>query len=75
MRKGIIAPKIAGKKNFFALAGSFFVDNSVWKMWITFYLRRSSPIFTTSPAPIVINKSPGAQCDLRKSSISLKEEK
>ena len=34
-----------------------------------------SPIFTTSPAPIVINKSPWIQFSNKKSSISSKEVK
>ena len=38
-------------------------------------LRRESPIFTTSPAPIVINRSPVDEKSDKKFSISLKEEK
>ena len=37
--------------------------------------RRFSPMFTTSPAPIVINKSPGEQFSKRNFSISPKEGK
>ncbi len=37
--------------------------------------KRFSPIFTTSPAPIVINKSLGIQLTKRKFSISSKDEK
>lgn len=37
-----------------------------------YFFRRFSPIFTTSPAPIVINKSPGKHFLERKSSISEK---
>lgn len=37
-----------------------------------YFPRRCSPIFTTSPAPIVINKSPCAQLFKRKLSISSK---
>jgi len=44
-----------------------YVDNS--------YFKRSSPIFTTFPAPIVINKSPFIHFSLKKSSISAKEGK
>lgn len=47
-----------------------FVDNVH-----NYYFKSSSPIFTTSPAPIVINTSLGAQFSLIKFSISLKEGK
>ncbi len=40
-----------------------------------FYPSRFSPIFTTSPAPIVINKSPLIQFSNKKFSISSKEGK
>ena len=45
---------------------------SMWIMWITYLPRRCSPIFTTSPAPIVINRSPCVQLFKRKLSISSK---
>lgn len=43
------------------------VNRALHTMWITwgkrisYFSRRSSPMFTTFPAPIVINKSPGRQ--------------
>lgn len=40
-----------------------------------YFLRRSSPIFITSPAPIVIHKSRCVQLFRRKSSISAKDGK
>ena len=62
----------AVKKEISASKIMFFVDKILWKMWITIYFRRFSPIFTTSPAPIVINKSPFWQFSIQKSSISRK---
>ena len=41
-------------------------------MLISYFPKRCSPILTTSPAPIVINKSPGEQLSSKKFSISLK---
>ena len=40
-----------------------------------YFPRSVSPIFTTFPAPIVINKSPGEQLFNKKFSISVKEGK
>ena len=45
---------------------------NMWIMWITYFPRRCSPIFTTSPAPIVIRRSPLEQFSRRKFSISSK---
>ena len=44
----------------------------MWIMWITYLPRSCSPIFTTSPAPIVINRSPCVQFSNKKFSISSK---
>ena len=45
---------------------------NMWIMWITYLPRSCSPIFTTSPAPIVINRSPCVQFSNKKFSISSK---
>ena len=50
-----------GSKVFLSGYLHFFVDNKNVENVESvdnFYLRRFSPMFTTSPAPIVINKSP-----------------
>ena len=75
------------KKHFFVGNSGFFVDNFVQNMWITpaalvfsgiqgggdrIYLSRSSPIFTTSPAPIVMSRSPGRQFSFKNDSICSK---
>ena len=46
---------------------------TMWIMWITYRPRSFSPTFTISPAPIVINKSPGTQFSKINVSISSKE--
>ncbi len=38
---------------------------NMWIMWITYLPRSCSPIFTTSPAPIVINRSPCVQFSIK----------
>lgn len=35
MRKGIIASYRKGKKHFFVAKTRYFVDNFMWKMWIS----------------------------------------
>ena len=61
------------KKKFLTAKNRFFVDKILWKMWITSPSDSASPMFTTSPAPIVINRSPFWQCSLaQKLSISAK---
>lgn len=35
--------------------------SGLWKVWTNFYESRVSPIFTTLPAPMVINRSPFIQ--------------
>lgn len=51
------------------------ISQFLWIMWVTDYLIKSSPIFTTFPAPMVINKSPSIHFFDKNSSISWKEEK
>ena len=47
-------------------------NNQMWITWISYLERRFSPIFTTFPAPIVINKSPFIHFFCKKDSISSK---
>ena len=44
----------------------------LWIMWIIYFFRSASPIFTIFPAPIVINKSFSLQFVDKKFSISSK---
>lgn len=56
----------------------FFVpmeEQKIVDMWKNYIPRRFSPILWTSPAPIVINRSPAVQFSKRKFSISSKERK
>lgn len=52
-----------------------FVCISVWIMWISYFPRSFSPILTTSPAPMVINKSPCTHFSSKNVSISSKDGK
>lgn len=52
-----------------------FFHSKMWIMWISYFFNRFSPILTTSPAPIVINRSPCEQFSDKNFSISLKDEK
>lgn len=47
----------------------------LWIMWINYFFSKFSPIFTTFPAPIVINKSPSVQFSNKYFSVSSKLEK
>ena len=47
----------------------------LWIMWISYFPRRDSPISTTFPAPMVINRSPFIQFFNKNFSISSKEGK
>ncbi len=47
----------------------------LWIMWISYFPNRFSPILTTSPAPIVINRSLGIQFCNKNISMSPNEEK
>lgn len=51
------------------------VQYTLWIKWITYIPSKDSPIFTTSPAPIVIHRSPVKQFCSKKFSISPNEEK
>ena len=46
---------------------------TMWILWITYFPNSFSPTFTISPAPIVINKSPGTQFSKINVSISSNE--
>ena len=47
----------------------------LWIMWINYFFSKFSPIFTTFPAPIVINKSPSVQFSNKYFSVFSKLEK
>lgn len=51
------------------------INVSMWIMWISYFPRRDSPISTTFPAPMVINRSPFIQFFNKNFSISSKEGK
>lgn len=51
------------------------IQSVVWIKWKNYFPSRFSPISTTFPAPIVINKSPSIQFSSKNFSISSKEGK
>lgn len=54
------------------MPGQLIMLISMWIMWIIYLESKFSPIFRTSPAPIVINRSPCIHFSDKNFSISLK---